>query len=456
MRAPRVAVVGGGLAGLKAAVVCAESGARVQLLEARPRLGGATWSFARDGLEVDNGQHVFMRCCTHYMAWLGRLGVRDRVHLQERLAVPVLRPGREPLWIRRGWFPAPAHLAGSLLRFDALPLSARLRAAATARAFSTLDPEDPALDDVSLGDWLRSRGESDAAIDGFWDLLVRPTLNMPARSASLALAARVMRTGFLERNDGSEIGWSEVPLARLHAEPAAALLRSLGARVALRTRVERIEPARKEDGTEPVRLHTSGGVCVADVAIVCVPPRDAGKMLGDVGRSDASCFAELGCSPIVNLHTVWSERVLPYELAAGLGTPVEWMFDRTASSGLPRGQYVTVSLSAANDWVGRSREELQGVFEPALRALLPKARPARLERLFVTCEREATFEQRSGQRRLRPRPGRIAPGIYLAGAWTDTGWPATMEGAVRSGLAAACDALRDTRPDRIVDQADAE
>lgn len=437
MSAPRVVVIGGGLAGLRAALACADAGARVQLLEARPRLGGATWSFERDGLEIDNGQHVFMRCCTAYLDWLRRLGVRDRVTLQPRLSVPLLAPGRPLAWIRRNALPAPAHLAGSLLRFPGLPFADRLRAARSARAFARLDPEDPALDEVALGTWLAERGEGDASIDRLWDLLVRPTLNLPARDASLALAARVMQTGFLERSDGADMGWSEVPLARLHAEPAEAALRAAGAVLERRARALRIE-------TGPLRrpcVWLGDRSLAADAVIVAVPPRAAARLLSGLGGIDEARASALGRSPIVNLHVVFDRQVTPHAVAAGVDSPLQWIFDRTRSAGLAHGQYLTVSLSAATAYEGQPVASLRARFEPALRALLPEARGARIERFFVTCEREATFHQGAGARRLRPAPGRLVPGIHLAGAWTDTGWPATMEGAVRSGLAAARSAL---------------
>ena len=231
MSAPHVAVVGGGLAGLSAAVACCDAGARVSLFEARVRLGGATWSTRREDLDVDNGQHVFLRCCTAYRAFLRRIGAEGRVSLQRRLAVPVVAPGGRAAWIRRHPLPSPAHLAPSLLRFGWLPLRGRLRAAWTARRLGALDLADPALDAQSFGAWLSERGESDAAIDGFWDLLVRPTVNLPAREASLALAAKVFQTGLLGAPDAGDIGWATVPLEALHAEPAARVLADAGARV---------------------------------------------------------------------------------------------------------------------------------------------------------------------------------------------------------------------------------
>ncbi|MBS1107525.1 MAG: phytoene dehydrogenase, partial [Deltaproteobacteria bacterium] len=220
MSESHVVVVGGGLAGLQAALECADAGARVTLLEARPRLGGATWSTTRGDLEIDNGQHVFLRCCTAYRGFLARVGSEDRVTLQSRLAVPVAAPGRGVAWIRRHALPSPAHLAPSLLRFHHLPFGARVHAALTAQRIAGLDLGDPALDLQRFGDWLAAHGESAAAIDGFWDLLVRPTLNLPARDASLALAAKVFQTGFLEETDAADVGWATLPLRAVHADPA--------------------------------------------------------------------------------------------------------------------------------------------------------------------------------------------------------------------------------------------
>jgi squalene-associated FAD-dependent desaturase len=434
---PHVIVVGGGLAGLQAALACADGGARVTLLEARPRLGGATWSHPHRalGFEIDNGQHVFLRCCDRYLAFLAQLGVRSRVVLQPRLAVPIARPGRALAWIRRAPLPAPAHLAPSLLRFPGLSLTQRVHAALTARRFGALDPDDFALDRRSLGEWLRDCGESDAAIDSLWDLLIRPTLNLPAREASLALAARVMRTGFLERADGADIGWPAVPFSALHAEPAAAALRARGVRVELGARVDAIEC----DAAQPA-LWSHGARLAADAIVLATPHDVAAQLLRE--RSELRGLAALGASPIVNLHVLFDRRVMSHPLLAALDSPLQWIFDRTHSAGLEEGQYLTASLSAADRWQGCSSAELRAVFLPAFAALLPAARDARVLRFAVTREPFATFRATPGSRHLRPAPGSEHGGVFLAGAYTDTGWPATMESAVRSGLAAASAVLR--------------
>lgn len=437
MSAPHVAVVGGGLAGLSAAIACADAGARVSLFEARVRLGGATWSALHQGLEVDNGQHVFLRCCHAYRGFLRRLGVEGRTVLQDRLAIPVATPGGRISWIRRARLPSPAHLAPSLLRFAPLPLAARLRAARTAQRLARLDLGDPALDARRFGDWLAEQGEGDAAIDGFWDLLVRPTVNLPARDASLALATKVFQTGLFTAPDASDLGYATVPLQALHAEPAAAALATAGASVHLRSRATRIAAVH---GGRPA-LWVGGERVGADAVVLAAPPDAAADLLPPEAGVDTSALLRLGASPIVNLHVVFDRRVLSLPFLAGIGTPLQWIFDRTRAAGLERGQYLAVSLSAADEWVGRSTRELREVFLPAFEALLPGARGARVVRFFATCERAATFRQAPGTAALRPRAETAHPGLLLAGAWTDTGWPATMEGAVRSGLAAARAAL---------------
>jgi len=432
-----VAVVGGGLAGLAAGVACADAGARVTLLEARPRLGGATWSTQHQGLAIDNGQHVFLRCCTAYLGFLERIGAGDRVWLQSRLAIPVIAPGGRTAWLRRHRLPAPLHLAPSLARFAHVSWAERLRIAAAAQRLAKLDLADPALDQRSFGSWLEQERQSARSIDRFWDLVTRPTLNAGAGDASLALAAMVFQTGLLREANAADVGWARVPLERVHAEPAARALSKLGVEVRMRARVRGIDL--EAGGVAGIRLEA--GRIPADAVILATPHAEAAGLLPGETGVDTRALAALPSSPIVNLHVVWDRRVLPHAFAAAVDSPLQWIFDRTEASGLASGQYLAVSLSAADAYVGVSAESLRRRFEPEFRRLFPAARAARLEKLFVTSEPAATFRQAPATHRLRaPTQTRVA-GLYLAGAWTDTGWPATMEGAVRSGLAAARAAL---------------
>jgi squalene-associated FAD-dependent desaturase len=434
---PRVVVVGGGLAGLAAALACADGGASVVVVEARRRLGGATWSAQRDGLWVDNGQHVFLRCCTAYREFLSRIGAGSLVTVQERLAIPVLSPTGQRAWLRRGRLPAPLHLAASLARYPFVAPGDRLRMAQAALRLARLDLADPALDGRTFGSWLEGCRQPASAVDALWNLIALPTLNLPAGEASLALAAKVFQTGLLTHRDAADIGWARVPLSRVHAEPAARSLHSAGAAVMLGVRVTEVVAG--EQGT--LSVHHDGRSLDAEAVVVAVPHEEVASLLPPEALPDPGCLRALGSSPIVNLHAVFDRPVTDLPFAAGVGTPVQWVFDRTAAAGLTAGQYLAVSLSGADTYISRSSEELRSEFLPALARLFPLIRSARLERFFVTREPAATFRQAPGTARLRPGPRTGVPGLFLAGAWTDTGWPATMEGAVRSGTAAAREAL---------------
>ena len=433
----RVVVVGGGLAGITAALDCARGGVKVTLLESRPRLGGAVYSVRRNGLDVDNGQHVFLRCCTAYRELLAGLGAADAVTLQPRLAIPVLAPGRPPVWLRRSNLPAPLHLARALLGYRFLGLGERLAAVRAMAALRRVDPDDASADARGFGDWLRDHGQSPAAIDRLWGLIVRPTLNLVPDDASLAQAAQVFQTGLLRDSSAGDIGWARVPLSEIHDVAARRALAAAGVEVRVQCRASAIV----SDPEGGFRITASAMAALhADVVIVAVPHDRASRLVPETAEI-AGRLARLGSSPIVNLHIVYDRRVLELPFAAGVETPVQYVFDRTASSGAAVGQHLAVSLSAADAESGMAIDELRERFLPALAALLPGARGANVEQFFVTREHAATFRAAPGARALRPGPRTRVPGLLLAGSWTDTGWPATMEGAVRSGHAAAREAL---------------
>jgi squalene-associated FAD-dependent desaturase len=424
----RASVVGGGLAGLAAALELADAGSTVTLYEARARLGGGTFSFERNGLWLDNGQHVALRCCTAYLGFLRRIGTEHLLPLQSRLDVPVLREGRPRASISRVRLPAPLHLAPSLLTYAPLSLAERAAAVRAALALKRLRPDDPELDAQRFGHWLRAHGQSDGAIAALWNLIALPTLNLPADEASLAAAVKVFRTGLLDSADAADIGIPLAPFQRLHADPAQAALEAKGGRVLLSSAL------RADDLDE---LLAEGPVVLA------VPPHAAAEFV-DVDADG------LGESPIVNLHVHYDRRVLEMPLAAALDSPVQFVFDRTVPSGARDGQLVAVSLSHAVDEIGMSVAALRERYLPALERLLPQARGATVIDFAATHEPRATFRAAPGVRRLRPGPETGRTGLYLAGAWTDTGWPATMESAVRSGVAAAHAALAARRPEAVM------
>lgn len=443
MTAPHIAIVGGGLAGVAAALQCADAGAQVTLLEKRQRLGGLTWSFTHDGLNMDNGQHVFMRCCTAYLDFLDRIGSAGDVELQDRLDVTVLRPGQgepERGAIRRDRVRAPLHLTRSLLGFGLIPWADRARLGPAVLALARLDLDDPALDDETFAEWLSRHNQSQVAIEGLWDLICRPTVNLPAREASLAMAAKVFQTGLLTDSAAGDIGWSRVPLGLLHGERSAAALRKAGAQVHLGQPVVHV-------GTQPgglLRVGTTKGELDADAVIVALPHYCAEDVLPP-GALDEWQPSKLGSSPIVNVHVHFDRQVTALPMVAGLGTIAHWVFDRTASSGAETGQYLTVSISAADDVIGTRPADLTEQVLSALRRLFPPANQAKVLTTFVTREHHATFRATPGSAAHRASPRSPVPGLVMAGAWTSTGWPPTMEGAVLSGAAAARAALAHRR-----------
>jgi squalene-associated FAD-dependent desaturase len=534
---PRVAVIGGGLAGITAAIALAEAGAAVTLLEARPRLGGATCSFTRDGLTIDTGQHVFLGCCTAYRGLLGKLGMTAHAPLQDRFDVTVLAPGLRQGRLRRTALPGPLHMLPALSRYPFLSLAERASVARPALAMRGLDLGDAQTDQQRFGDWLAARGQSARTRRALWDLFTVSALNIAGDDASLSLAATVVKTGLLGKNSAADIGVPALPLGELHGDAAATLLAKLGAQVLLSAKVSAIEhgaieprdgsdtrfrvrlarPADSVGPADPAAVDAAASSVLAapeipaDAVVLAVPHEAAARLIPPGALPDATvaAWAGLGASPIVNVHVIYDRPVMDLPFAAAVDSPVQWVFDRTRISGLdrlsnpvspaPRGasppsqqhepggslrssdmnpgvhyaadgaatmpaspagaadgaygahgaevaarrpQYLAISLSAADEYVDVPAATLREQFVPALAELFPAAREAQVTEFFVTRERRATFRQAPGTARLRPPAGTRLPGLVLAGAWADTGWPDTMESAVRSGLAAAIELRR--------------
>jgi squalene-associated FAD-dependent desaturase len=460
----RAVVIGGGLAGITAAIALAQAGHEVTLLEAKPRLGGATMSFTRDDLVVDTGQHVFLRCCTAYRGLLDRLGMTGHAPLQPRFDVRVLTPRRRSR-LRRAAVPAPLHLLPALGGYKELSIAERLRVSRAALAFRSVDLTSPEADRTRLGDWMEAHGQDERTRRNLWDLFTIATLNVPGDDASLALAAKVVQTGLLGDAGAADIGVPALALGELHGAAAQRKLDSLGATVRLSTKVDAItvlargdELSSEHGGAEPpdgtanisgtpgmpgfrvVLARGEGESIDADAVVLAVPHEAAAKLIPDgaLPAETVASWSGLGAAPIVNVHAIYDRKVMDLPFAAGVDSPVQWVFDRTRISGMHArgedGQYLAISLSAADEYVDQSVAELREKFVPALADLLPAAREARVTEFFVTRERRATFRQVPGCGALRPQSATGLPGLVLAGSWTDTGWPDTMESAVRSGL----------------------
>jgi squalene-associated FAD-dependent desaturase len=454
-----VTVIGGGLAGISAALECADRGARVILVERRNNLGGLTWSFRHGDMWVDNGQHVFLRCCDEYLRFLDRIGATGDVELAGRLDIPVVAPGSGTTPVvgrlRRSGLPAPLHLAGSLLRYPHLAVTDRLRLGRAVAALRKLRLDDPALDKETFGAWLARHGQTPETVKAVWDLITVPTVNLPSSDASLAMAAKVFKTGLLDHSAAADIGWSKVPLGHLHGEHASRALHDAGVEVRLGERVQTVIPG-EAGADDDVRSPTyqvigDGWRTDTDAVVVALPHDETATVLPQGAIANQDAIDDLGFSAIVDVHLVYDRKVTAWPFMAAVNSPVQWVFDRTASSGLsesgspaPGRQYLAVSISAADGILGRRPDQLVSWISTELHRLIPAARSANLVDSLVTKERRATFCAKPGSGRLRPAQASRLDGLAVAGAWTHTGWPATMEGAVRSGLAAADACLSST------------
>jgi squalene-associated FAD-dependent desaturase len=450
----RVVVVGGGLAGITAAIALAEAGIPVTVLEARPWLGGATWSFRRRGLTIDNGQHVFPRCFTAYRELLARLGTAGSVRIQDRLDLTVLT-GEGQLRLRRTGWPAPLHLARIIARYRPLTMAERLSVVPAALAMWLTDLSGPGQDGGSMADWLSRHGQGEQARRQFWDMFLVPFLNEATEHADIGTAAAVMNAVLLGRRDQADLGVPVVPLRNLHGAPAARLLAELGAEVRTSAQVTAIR--REHDGRFCVQLGPGAvqeepdqlpfdadqpDMIEAAGVVLAVPPWAAGSLVPAELSDDASSWEALKPSPVVSLHVMYSSRITRLPYAAIVGSPLRWITDRTMAAGLHAGQYLAATLPAASQYVDSPAVSLREQFLPEFTRLFPAAATARVDDFFVTRERSATFRPAPGTRAVRPDQVTKLRGLALAGAWTSTGWPDTMEGAVRSGRLAADSVLR--------------
>ena len=435
----RIAVIGAGLSGLAAACELADRGHTVEILERRPWAGGATYSFADParGPDIDNGQHVFMRCTTAYRAFLRRLGTANLTWRQPRLRVPVFdaRGRRSDIWAAS--LPAPFHLAPSFARYRHLSVSQKAAVARGVLAISRVDEGGRAdLNAVGFGDWLRARGQSAETIRDFWDFFLTPTLNCGAERSSAGQALFVLQEGFLRDARASALGVPAVGLSELHVDPAVRYIEDRGGHVATRSAVTGF---RTEGGRVTAVGLTGGEARSFDAYVAALPPWRLAPLIPEALR-EREPFAGLRrfeSASILNLH-VWFDRpVADFAFAAFAGSDLQWVFNRTriGEEGEGQGQHLVVSVSDPGPLFDLDKAALERHFVPLLRAALPGAAAAAVTHFRAVKEPEATFVPSPGL--SRPGPRTPLANLYLAGAYTDTGWPATMESAVRSGLAAA-------------------
>jgi len=429
-----VIVIGGGFAGVAAACRLAGDGHRPLLLERAPRLGGRAASTRLDDLDetIDTGHHVSMRCCTATTGFLARIRASSLLRFQPTLSIPIASPdGRAVL--RSSPLPGILHLAPSLLRYTVLPMPDRWRALRAGVAIAL----GGARTDMPFARWLRGYGQSDRAIDRLWDPICIATLNAHAADVAAPAARKVFRDGFLPPG-GADMGLFTAPLARVF-DFARGYVEERDGAVRVGAGAERLLV--RDGRIRAVELAT--GETIDGEAVVCaVPPWDLSGLSSETPTLDPTIAAaeRLRWAPIVDVHAWFDRPVLETEFAVAIDSPVQAVFDVSRihnTSNRLGGTHLVVSQSAADEWIDRPIPEVSDTLIGALGDLWPSVRKASCLRTLVVRHRRATFVPAPGVDGHRPRPFTPIRGLFLAGDWTATGWPSTIEGAIRSGIAAA-------------------
>lgn len=445
-----VAIIGGGVAGIAAATALADTGYSVQLLEKRPLLGGRASSFvdASSGMRLDECQHGTMRCCTNLTKLLQSLGVEERIHYLDRLEF-LDGDGKRSV-IEGCPLPAPAHTSLSFLRFGALNLRDKV---GIARAFSKilLTKDLSVGETTSIGDWLKQMGQTDRAVTRFWRPILVSACNEELDRISCRHAFMLFRDGFLLHREAFHFGLPTVPLGSLYTEPTISYLNQRGGSVRTRTIVDQIHFDGGPNGRVTHLTLQSGETLVADHYIVALQCDLLLKLLPSEIVAGVGYWENLGkieLSPILGVH-LWFDREVDCPIAlAILDRDIEWIFNKNKiwdsanrqgpkDDRLATGTYLSVVISASARFEAMPKNDLLALVTEQVRECLPDAHGAELMKSLVIRWPKATISPKPGVESLRPSQQSPISNLYVAGEWTDTGWPSTMEGAARSGYLAA-------------------
>jgi zeta-carotene desaturase len=440
-----VVVVGAGAAGLAAAVALARDGANVTVLERRPYVGGRAYSYPHPALdEVVDSQHVVVGCCTNLIELCADAGLADKIRWYDRQTY--LEPATATRAVRASTIeisslPAPLQYAGSFLRASMLSTADKL---SVARALMGFARGNSGRDDESVAQWYRRTRQTDGAIRHLWEPLILATLNDSAENCSMKIAGKVIYELFIKNASGGRLGIPTIPLSELYSA-IADLARAHGAQFELRASVERI--AQQPDGRWLLR--DGERTWLADAVILALPFEQtqrliSGMQLRDAGGEDtrADLLAKMAGfihSPFISILLWYDREIADLEHAWLLDSTIQWFFHKSRIRRyLPeRGSYVELVIAGSRIDLTKTREQLLAPALAELETFFPRVREAKLLKSGILKEARATFSVTPGLDAFRPSQRTAWPGLYLAGDWTATDWPSTMEGAARSGRLAA-------------------
>jgi squalene-associated FAD-dependent desaturase len=438
MRSQSVLVIGGGLAGLASAVALAEAGIEVRLFEKRPHLGGRATSYTLpDGTEVDNCQHVTLGCCTNLADFYRRAGAAGKIRFYDRLYF-VDRAGRRSSIEASKLLPAPLHMAPSFLFFDALTFADKRGIAKALLAIAWAGGRPADIESISMLAWLKRMRQTPGAIERFWRVVLVSALDEELDRTDARYGIEVFWKAFLGSRGGYRVGIPSVPLAELYGGCREAIARR-GGPVNLRAGVREI---RVRDGRFSAAVLEDGSEISADACIVAVPQNAVlGLLPKEMGEAGGSLedVRKIRSSPITGVHFWYDRQVMTEPFLTLLDHKTQWVFNKSHLYGEASGtgQYLQLVISASYDLVPKSRQEIIDLCKRELADVLPATREAELVKATVIKEVNGTFSPEPGVDQWRPSQKTDVENLFLAGDWTQTGWPSTMEGAVRSGYLAA-------------------
>jgi squalene-associated FAD-dependent desaturase len=434
-----VVVVGAGVAGLAAAVALAEDGASVALLERRSFAGGRAYSYPHPVLgETIDSQHVILGCCTNFIDLMTKAGAADSIRWYDELCFLEPRASGNPRqsWIRPGGLPAPAHNTLSFLRAPMLGLRDKAAIAAGLARFVGGYPED---DSESFAAWLKRTRQTEQAIRHFWEPIVAGALNDTFDRCSVKYAGKVFLESFLRSPQGGRLGIPAAPLSEFF-QPVLAHARGLGVDVRLNAGAESLSPTAEGRW----KIESGGTVIESDAVILAANLRDTRRLLGGLGSDSAAIVdpARFVAAPITTIHLWYDREVTDLDHAVLLDTRIQWMFakSRIRRWEAVRGSYLELVISASWPEIEMAREEILASALREVEVFFPRVKTAALVKSAVLKEARATFSVTPGLDAFRPAQATAYPGLYVAGDWTATEWPSTMEGAIRGGRLAAGEA----------------
>ena len=434
---PSVAIVGGGLAGLAAACALSNVGFRVTLFEKRPFLGGraSSWEHPGTGEVVDNCQHVLFRCCTNLLEFYQRIGVPAEIRWYDTMTF--IEPGGRTSVLRASALPAPFHVAPSLMRFPFLTTTDKL---ALGRAILPLMFTEQKDDGRSFQQWLTEHGQTRGAIENFWKPVLISALSEDLERVSISSAAQIVRL-YMKSPQARHMGVPSVPLTDLY-NAAGEYVQAHGGEVFLRRGVATFRP-----DSAAVQLQSAAGEVSFDYLLLALPFDALDRILPNTPESVPihENLSRFETSPITGIHLWFDRQISDLDHAVLLGRTIQWMFHKSrlqpmrtkGENGATVGSYIELVVSSSKTLIDRSRSEIVDLALGEVREFFPAAREANLVKSAVIKEVNATYSPRPGIDAFRPTPVTNWPRVFLAGDWTATGWPATMEGAVRSGYLAA-------------------